>query len=67
MIIGNDVVEIYDALAKLPGVNKDGGSTKVVAPAKGGKKLRGVGATVLDFIVGVFQPLVPALAGVRPD
>ena len=34
VIIGNDVIEIYDALVKLPGVSKDG-SLQTVSPCKG--------------------------------
>lgn len=56
VVIGNDVVEVYEELVK-PG-KFDGGN---VAPAAGAKK--DIGAVVLDFLVGVFQPLVPAIAG----
>jgi len=57
VVIGNDVIEVYNELLKLGKFT--GGPAP--APAKGGK--RNIGATVLDFIVGVFQPLVPAIAG----
>lgn len=56
VIVGNNVIEVYDELMKLNQFdhkNKDQNTT--------GKK--NVGAVVLDFIVGVFQPLVPAIAG----
>lgn len=56
VIIGNDVIEVYDELLKL-GKFEGGG-----APAeKGGKKQ--IGAMILDMLVGIFQPLVPAIAG----
>lgn len=55
VIIGNEVVEVYDELLKLAtfgGSNSNSSANKM-----------GVGATILDFIVGVFQPLVPVIAG----
>ncbi|MCD8381237.1 MAG: beta-glucoside-specific PTS transporter subunit IIABC [Lachnospiraceae bacterium] len=56
VVIGNDVIEVYDELMKLGSFNsgKD-------ASAQGGKA--NVGAVVLDLLVGIFQPLVPAIAG----
>lgn len=56
VVIGNDVIEVYDELMKLGKFT--GGNA---APASGEKKE--IGAAVLDFMVGVFQPLVPAIAG----
>lgn len=56
VVIGNDVIEVYDQLMKLGSFQ--GGSA---APAAGGKK--NIGGTILDYIVGIFQPLVPAIAG----
>ena len=56
VVIGNDVIEVYDELVKMG--NFQGGSN---APASGEKKK--IGAAVLDFIVGIFQPLIPAIAG----
>ena len=56
VIIGNDVIEVYDELLKL-GSFSNSGETK-----QGGGK-RDIDATVLDFLVGIFQPLVPAIAG----
>lgn len=55
VIIGNDVVEMFDAVQKLLGnnLNEDPGS----------KPKQSIGHLVLDFIIGVFQPLVPAIAG----
>lgn len=57
VVIGNDVIEVYNEVLKLGKFT--GGS--VPTQAKGGK--REIGPMVLDFIVGVFQPLVPAIAG----
>ena len=56
VVIGNDVIEVYDELMKMG--NFTGGNA---APASGEKKE--IGAAILDFMVGVFQPLVPAIAG----
>ncbi|MFP7476990.1 beta-glucoside-specific PTS transporter subunit IIABC [Terribacillus saccharophilus] len=57
VVIGNDVVEVYNELQKLVG---DVGGEEAAGQPKEKKK---IGATILDFIVGVFQPLVPAIAG----
>ncbi|MFB1097384.1 beta-glucoside-specific PTS transporter subunit IIABC [Terribacillus sp. JSM ZJ617] len=57
VVIGNDVVEVYEELQKLVG---DVGREEAADQPKEKKK---IGATILDFIVGVFQPLVPAIAG----
>lgn len=55
VIIGNEVIEVYNEVIKIIGdVNKSVSSS--------GKK-RKLGTVILDFIVGVFQPLVPAIAG----
>lgn len=56
VVIGNDVIEVYDELLKL-------GSFNAAAPAaaSGGKK--NIGGLILDYMVGIFQPLVPAIAG----
>ena len=56
IIIGNEVVEVFDALQKLAG------PVTGSAVATGGTKQKW-GAVFLDFLVGVFQPLVPAIAG----
>lgn len=57
VVIGNDVIEVYDEIMKLGTFNKGGAA----APAPGGKK--NIGAMILDLMVGIFQPLVPAIAG----
>ncbi len=58
VIIGNQVVEVYEALTPL----LSGNNATSVAPDAPVQK-RKAGDVVLDFIVGVFQPLVPAIAG----
>lgn len=57
VIIGNEVVEVYNALA--PMVHT--ADSPANAPVNGQKRM--AGDVLLDFIVGVFQPLVPAIAG----
>ncbi|MER2175188.1 MAG: beta-glucoside-specific PTS transporter subunit IIABC [Carnobacterium sp.] len=56
VIIGNEVVEVYDEVLKvigdLPATNTTGNKPK--------QKLSSL---VLDFIISIFQPLVPAIAG----
>ncbi|AKA67220.1 beta-glucoside-specific PTS transporter subunit IIABC [Clostridium scatologenes] len=56
VIVGNNVIEVYDELLK---IGKFGGQNNNNTAA-GNKK---IGAVVLDFIVSIFQPLVPAIAG----
>lgn len=55
VIIGNEVVEVYDEVIKLVGnIDKE---------TMYKKEKKNIGATLLDFLVSVFQPLVPAIAG----
>lgn len=55
VIIGNAVVEVYDEVKKL--ISDKGTS------ANNNKEKRKVGAIILDFVISVFQPLIPAIAG----
>lgn len=55
VIIGNDVVEVYDEVVSLLG-----GSFSTTA---GPKKKQKIGSVILDFVISIFQPLVPAIAG----
>lgn len=60
IVIGNEVVEVYGALLRLPGV----GVGAATAAQSGEKKKRAhPGRVFVDFLVAVFQPLVPAIAG----
>ncbi|MFB5763959.1 beta-glucoside-specific PTS transporter subunit IIABC [Paenibacillus medicaginis] len=62
VVIGNEVVEVYDAVNHLLGSpNPD--SESAAASAAKPKEKKKVGSVILDFIVGVFQPLIPAIAG----
>lgn len=59
VVIGNEVVEVYDEVLNQLGdsINEDQRSDN------GSKEKRKIGSVILDFLVGVFQPLVPAIAG----
>ena len=54
IVIGNSVVEVYDELVKMyqPKENFTVSTKK-----------KSIGSELLGFIVGIFQPLVPAIAG----
>ncbi|MBD7914653.1 PTS glucose transporter subunit IIA [Clostridium sp. Sa3CUN1] len=56
VIIGNEVIEVYDEIMKIANIGQGEGKNA----SESNKK---IGATILDFIVGVFQPLVPVIAG----
>ena len=56
VVIGNNVVEVYDAILKGHTI---GGAAAKAAPAQ----KQGLGATLLAGMVSIFQPLVPAIAG----
>jgi PTS system beta-glucosides-specific IIC component len=57
VIIGNDVVEVYDEVMALIG-----NQLEQAAPG-GNQSHQSWGAVLLDFIISIFQPLVPAIAG----
>lgn len=59
VVIGNDVIEVYQEVTRLMGSSSSG----QVVPSNQPKEKRKIGTVLLDFIVGVFQPLVPAIAG----
>lgn len=56
IVIGNNVVEVYDELLKICPLN----GNQVTEAKKDDRKL---GAKLLEFVISVFQPLVPAIAG----
>lgn len=56
VVIGNDVIEAYDAIMKAYSFG--------AAPAQASSPVkRSVGSVLLEYLVGIFQPLVPAIAG----
>lgn len=56
VVIGNDVVEVYDEILKICPLGLD--KQNVVSDEK-----KSFGAQCMEFIIGIFQPLVPAIAG----
>ncbi len=60
VVIGNEVVEVYDEVKKLLVPNE--GATNANSQHKPKQKQK-IGSVILDFVVGIFQPLVPAIAG----
>lgn len=67
VVIGNDVIEVYDQVINLLGPRFAGDSTESGASAESGngkpREKKKWGAVFLDFLTGVFGPLVPAIAG----
>lgn len=57
IVIGNDVVEVYDELLK------QGKFKASNAPISQNHEKKAWGTMALEFIIGIFQPLVPAIAG----
>ncbi len=57
IVIGNSVVEVYDELLKLAPLN---GKAEESTSTKSDKSW---GARLLEFVINIFQPLVPAIAG----
>lgn len=56
IVIGNNVVEVYDELLKICPVT----GNQVAETKKDDRKW---GAKLFEFVISVFQPLVPAIAG----
>ncbi|GAA2228052.1 beta-glucoside-specific PTS transporter subunit IIABC [Herbiconiux moechotypicola] len=75
VVIGNDVVSVYNAVEKqrkgvpaaggsgVGGTGAAGGSAGGGADARRGFSWKRFGSAVMDFIVSVFTPIVPAIAG----
>lgn len=55
VVIGNDVVEVYDEIVK----NYSVGDSSVAVK----KDKRKVSEVLLEYLVGIFQPLIPVMAG----
>jgi PTS system beta-glucosides-specific IIC component len=55
VIIGHEVVQVYEAARSLIGTPHANASAQTVKPHRG--------AQIVDFVISVFQPLVPAIAG----
>ncbi|MGF7029102.1 phosphotransferase system IIB component [Paenibacillus mucilaginosus] len=63
VIVGNQVIEVYDEMLKLGNFGGENRSATEAVQDKQEKSKKKVGAVILDFLVGVFQPLIPAMAG----
>ncbi len=58
VVIGNAVIEVYDELLKVGSFGK-GKENGAAAP----EEKKSLGNLVLEYLVGIFQPLIPAIAG----
>lgn len=56
VIVGSGVAEMYAAVEKLRG------GQEATAP-KQPRSIKRIGATIMDFVVSVFTPIIPAIAG----
>ena len=56
VIIGNNVIEVYNELQELL-------KGQTATAEQGPKPKRKVSAVILDFVISIFQPLIPAIAG----
>lgn len=57
VVIGTDVAEVFDAIQPL--LKNQFGDQAVAAPAQ----KKSIFERVIDFVAGVFQPIIPALSG----
>lgn len=63
VIVGNRVVEVYAAVKKLIGSKASGTTEGGGEQAKQPLTWKRAGSVTMDFIVSVFTPIVPAIAG----
>lgn len=54
IIIGNDVIEVYDVLRDMVGE---------LSASESNKEDKKWSAVAIDFVISIFQPLIPAVAG----
>ncbi|GAA1765078.1 PTS beta-glucoside transporter subunit IIBCA [Pseudarthrobacter sulfonivorans] len=59
VIVGSKVAEVFDAVEKLRGGQTGTGAPQERRPLS----WKHAGSTVMDFIVSVFTPIIPAIAG----
>lgn len=60
IIVGSKVAEVFDAVEKLRGGQ---GRANEVPESRRPRSWKHAGSTVMDFIVSVFTPIIPAIAG----
>lgn len=56
IVIGNDVVEVYEEILKVCPLHDMGAALYT-------EEKKSLGAKAMEMIIGIFQPLVPAIAG----
>ncbi|MCK1212742.1 beta-glucoside-specific PTS transporter subunit IIABC [Streptococcus uberis] len=54
VIVGSSVADVYNVINR----KLDGKNNELM-----GKKKQSIGVTILDYLVSIFQPLIPAIAG----
>jgi len=59
VIIGHDVIQVYQAMKSVGGDSQNSGSSETKSVEKKVKYKE----KIIDFIISVFQPLIPAIAG----
>lgn len=65
VVIGNEVAEVYGEMSKLPGMDKESGSTasKTKAAGQGNEKKAGIITRMFDVLSDSFRPVLWALLG----
>lgn len=67
VVIGNDVVNMYNAVEKVrksgPAAGSAGAGSGGGASVRRGFSWKRAGSVLMDFIVSIFTPIVPAIAG----
>jgi PTS system beta-glucosides-specific IIC component len=58
VIVGHEVVQVYEAVRSLVGSQQESRSPQTTTTTK-----TNLGTKVVDFVISVFQPLIPAIAG----
>lgn len=62
VVIGNEVSEVYEEMAKMPGMDKEGGKAAGTVPDDDGKKAGPI-TRMFDVLSDSFRPLLWALLG----
>lgn len=56
VVIGTHVADVFEEVEKFVDVKKEAGSQEV-------EEKKNIAETIIDFVAGVFQPVIPALSG----
>jgi len=62
VVVGSKVADVHRAVERARG-GAGGGTTAPAAPPRQALTWRRAGATAMDFVISVFTPIVPAIAG----